>query len=171
MTWAAARAVDAPAGVPEPSRGVPVQVVAGNDTSQAMAAYILWRAWTLELYGHEMDDEKWLIQQQAKRTAGNFIQLIAWDGPVPVAMCEGYLMYDVQRCEYETWGDKAYALPEYRGLGVWKAMVQANLDLSLLMGTKSFHAPIGCDATADMLCAMYERRGFTVTGRYLRKEA
>lgn len=147
-----------------------IEIVAGNDAANLMGAFLLFRAWGMEKTGKEMDAAAWLSQWQAEVCSISFVQLVAWDGPMPVAMCRAHRHYDVFYSQIEAWGDKGYALPGYRGERVWSAMVDAAMDVGRIMGAVAGYIPVGADETAEYLGAMYERRGFVLSGKQYRKE-
>lgn len=147
-----------------------MEIVAGNDAPQCMGAWMLWRAWGLERFGREIDSGAWLRQWQDKRANGGFVQVVAWEGPVPVAMAEVHMHYEVFLSETHGWGEKGYCLPAYRGAKLWSRMVQAAEDIALGLGAKMLIVPTATDETGEHLGEMYLRRGYSLAGKQYHKE-
>lgn len=140
-----------------------VTLVAGNDASQMLGAWMCWNRWCWEEFGRELDHGAWLADQA---TRDNRIQIVAWDGAEPVGMVEATIVYDPMRRAQIAHGDKAYVMPAYRKTGACRGLVQAVIDLSDLLGVKYVGAPVsaGPDATAPWLRSMYDELGFEVIG-------
>jgi GNAT superfamily N-acetyltransferase len=146
---------------------------AGNDPAQLLGAWMLWHRWCLEEQGRELDHAAFLREQAGKAASGCFLQVVAWDGPEPVAMVEMMVVYDAMRRVQVAHGDKAYVRPEYRRGGTFEAMLSFMVPLMDLMGIATWVAPVtvGREATAPWLTALYERFGFEQAGITMERRA
>jgi len=146
-----------------------VVVEAGLDEDQMVALRALHRAWALEEFGHDMDEECWTRVQWGMVNSGQYNVLIAWAGEEPVGCVEMLVFLDPISREVIGNGDRAYVAEEWRGRGVFSALVDAVYNLGVAMGCTKTLLPVGVDETGQMLRAMYERRGFEVSGLTMRK--
>lgn len=112
-----------------------VDVVAGLDEQQVCAAFELHREWARE-EGYDLDPEGWELLMRDLLMNGRYNLVVAWDGPSPVGVAEIHVIYDCQRGENFAHGQRGYVLPKYRGGGVFKAVVEAMIQVGDFLGIK-----------------------------------
>lgn len=143
-----------------------VVFVAGNDAAQMLGACLNWARWMAEERGVEIDWAGALSDWMGKAQAQNFLQVVGWDGPEPVAMMEIRANYNSMLHRTTLYGDHAYVHPDYRNEGVFTEMADFAMDTGRLIGHKHWIVPVtaGADATAPWLRSVYERAGFSISG-------
>lgn len=111
-----------------------VEVVAGLDADQLLAALRLHEAWAFEESGQPLDAHLWASDVRAMAGGGRYTVLVAWAGKEPVAVLEGYVFPDCRTGELICQGDRLYVLPKWRRSGVLKALLDASEHLMRWMG-------------------------------------
>ena len=158
----------APRGSEGPSRGT-VVVEAGLDERQVRAAMALHGQWAREEFGHALDEDAWLRTVWGLVNSGCWNVLVAWADGEPVGTVEMLVIYDPISRLRVGHGDHAFVAAEWRGRGVFSALVDAVYALGVAMGCEKTLLPVGVDARGQMLRGMYERRGFEVSGMTMRR--
>lgn len=143
-----------------------VEFVAGNDSGQALGAWMSWNRWCWETHGRDIDHAAWMTAHQGKVGSGCFTQIVGWDGCEPVAMLEIRVGYDPCEREQMAFGDHAWVHPDYRKEGVMRGMFDFAFALTELFEVYILVAPAtaGKNASAPWLRQMYESYGFELDG-------
>jgi len=166
MSTAAARSIELAIGA--------VEFTAGNDAAQMLGAWTCWNKWCLEVHGREIEHDVWMAAFSNKMNSGRFIQVVGWCDGEPVATCDAEVSYDMMAKELVATGANGWVDPRLRCSGVWASLADFLVHMCLLAGVNRFIAPVGAgdSASAPWLKAMYEKKGFEVSGFYmaLRKE-
>lgn len=146
-----------------------VEVVAGIDASQVLAAWRLNSAWADEL-GHGLDQEGWADQMKRQFSAGRANLWVAWDGEVPVGVAQLHLVYDPMTRQDVAFGERAYVLPAYRQSDVFTQITESMIAYAEGIGIKSFRISAEVDLRGRSLQRFYGRYGFKPVSVLLGKD-
>jgi GNAT superfamily N-acetyltransferase len=156
-----------------PREAAPAVVFAlGSDADQMLGAWVCWKRWAVE-EGNAFDSEGFLSDFIAKRNSGTFAQIIAWDGPEPVAMVELRMVYEAAFRKTTLYGDHAWVHPDYRRGGIMRALVEYCIATATFLGFEKWMVPVtaGDKASAPFLKDLYAGFGFKLTGYTMTREA
>lgn len=146
---------------------VDVEIRVGLDEPALRAIFYLWRMVSAEK-GKPYDEMRLAEYLYARIHGARLLPIVAWDGPEPVGFCCAMIDVDPFTGERILFGDHAFVQREWRGAGVFSALVDAGVAVAELCGCDGVIAPVSNESS--YLLRHYESVGFEKVAHIIKRK-